>query len=159
MAKDNGGADRFSLIRARFCERLVQIAGDGRGHLGFLMGLFSLLDGLLDMPIEEALATVKLSPEVSCAILGTAEEGDLFRNILELVRAFEAGKWEVVIESASRMRIEKSMVGELYASSTLWSQQVLRATARMSDTRKHARRGMAATMQCCSIQALAGTEF
>ncbi len=137
----------YSLIRARFCERLLQIAGDGRAHLGFLMGLFSLLDGLLDLPIEEALATVKLNPEVTCAILGKSGDGDVFRNVLELVRAFEAGKWEVVVECAARLRIERSVVGELYASSTLWSQQVLRATARMSETRKHARRAIAGTMQ------------
>ena len=137
----------YSLIRARFCERLVQIGGDSRAHLGFLMGLFSLLDGLLDLPIEEALATMKLCPEVSRAILGTAGEGDLFRNVLELARAFEAAQWDVVIESAARLRIERSMVGELYASATLWSQQVLRATARMTDTRKHGRRALAGTMQ------------
>ncbi len=137
----------YSLTRARFCERLVQLAGDGRGHLGFLMGLFSLLDGLLDLPMEEALASMKLSPEVSSAILGNADQGSLFGNVLELVRAFEAAKWEVVIESAARLRIASSLVGELYATSALWSQQVLRATARMADKRKHVRRALMGAIQ------------
>lgn len=95
----------------------------------------------------QATTTVKLSPEIGGAILGKSAASGVFPDVLELVRAFEEGHWETVIERAARLRIEKSAIGELYAASTLWAQQVLHATSRMSETRKNPRRAMTGTIQ------------
>ena len=46
----------LSIVRARFCERLMQLAGITQQNEAFLMGMFSLLDALLDRPLNEALA-------------------------------------------------------------------------------------------------------
>jgi EAL and modified HD-GYP domain-containing signal transduction protein len=51
MAKDKPGElITLSLVRARFCERLAGLARIAPPNLAFLMGLFSLLDGLIDLP-------------------------------------------------------------------------------------------------------------
>jgi len=55
---------RKSLVRARFCELLAQASGQGLEDQAFLLGLFSLLDALLDRPLDEVLKEVGLAPEL-----------------------------------------------------------------------------------------------
>ena len=145
LAKDKPGELIIhSLMRARFCERVSQVAGAPGGQLGFLMGLFSLLDALLDLPLAEALTQVNLAPELQGALLGTACKDDLFRNVFELICRYEAGDWNTVVELAAQLNVKGSAVAEAYAASALWVQQSLRATSRMSEARKevrHARSG------------------
>lgn len=136
-----------SLVRARLCERLCQLAGVPNYHVGFLMGLFSLLDALLDLPIEQALAKVNLLPEIKGAVLGTSDINDIFRNVYEVVCKYEAGDWPGVVERAGRLKIVNQAVTEAYAAAALWAQQVLRATSRMTDTRKKVRRAVTGAIQ------------
>ncbi len=47
---------RHSLVRARFCESVARLAHKGLEQSAFLTGLFSLLDALIDRPLEETLS-------------------------------------------------------------------------------------------------------
>jgi len=140
LAKDKPGElITHSLVRARMCERVSQLAGTPKPQLAFLMGLFSLLDGLIDLPLAEALMQVNLAPELTGALLGTARKGDVFRNVFELVCRYEAADWDAVAELTAQLGIKGSAVAEAYAASALWAQQSLHATARMSDARRKVR--------------------
>jgi c-di-GMP-related signal transduction protein len=133
-----------SLIRARFCERLSQLTGAPNPQLGFLMGLFSLLDALLDLPLAEAMMQVNLAPGLQGALLGTAPKDDAFGNIYELVRRYEAADWDAVIGLAAQLNIKGPDAADAYAASALWVQQSLRVTSRVFEARKevrHARSG------------------
>ena len=48
---------RHSLVRARFCESVARLAHKGLEQSAFLTGLFSLLDALIDRPLEETLSS------------------------------------------------------------------------------------------------------
>ena len=50
----------LSIVRARFCERLAQLGGIAQHGDAFMMGMFSLLDALVDCPLDEALREVDL---------------------------------------------------------------------------------------------------
>jgi EAL and modified HD-GYP domain-containing signal transduction protein len=81
---------RMALIRARTCELLgrQEKARDTGSY--FTVGMFSLLDSLLDRPMEEVLQQLPLSEEVNAAIL--EHRGDLGRA-LDCSQAFERGDW------------------------------------------------------------------
>jgi c-di-GMP-related signal transduction protein len=128
-----------SLVRARFCERLAQLSGVQEHHLGFLMGLFSLLDALIDLPLDEALLQAGVAPAISGALLGTAREEDAFRNVYRLVCRYEIGDWDAVKDLAEKLKIKTSVIGEAYAESTLWAQQALHATTRKANSRRRVR--------------------
>lgn len=128
-----------SLVRARFCERLAQLSGIQECHLGFLMGLFSLLDALIDLPLDKALHLAGVAPVISEALLGTAREDDGFRNVYRLAYHYETGDWDSVKDSAKKLKIKTSAIGEAYAESTLWAQQSLHATARRTNSRSKVR--------------------
>ena len=118
-----------SLVRARFCESLAQSALRGLEQSAFLMGLFSLLDALIDRPLEEALAEVNLAPEIAAVLSGKAPEGDCFRQVYELARAYEIADWKRVEELSRKISIPTNSLGEVYCGATAWAQQVMEPIA------------------------------
>ena len=128
-----------TLVRARFCERLAQLAGVHESGRAFLMGILSLLDVLLGVPLDEALYQVAVDAQIRAALLGTAGEDDIFGVVHTLVRKYEQGAWHSVDELRSKLRIKPSAIGEAYADSMLWAQQALHATSRRANTRRHVR--------------------
>ena len=140
LAKDKPGElITHSLVRASFCERLAQLTGFADRGQGFLMGLFSLLDALIDVPLEEALHQTGVEPIISGALLGTANENDPLLNIFTLVRQYEAADWKAVSASAAKLATKAACVSRAYSESTLWAQQALHATARKTDSRREVR--------------------
>jgi c-di-GMP-related signal transduction protein len=114
-----------SLVRARFCESLAHQANRGQDQSAFLMGLFSLLDALIDRPIEEAVAEMNLAPEIAAVLNGKAPDSDMLRRVYDLAKAYEAADWVRVEELAAQARIPTSTLGEVYCAAAGWAQQVL----------------------------------
>ncbi|MEO5343352.1 MAG: HDOD domain-containing protein [Gammaproteobacteria bacterium SHHR-1] len=59
----------LALIRARMCEALAREARSLGPDTAFTIGLFSMLDVLLDQPLEDILAKLPLAEEVLAALL------------------------------------------------------------------------------------------
>ena len=79
----------LSIIRGRFCELLAKSAQSAADQSDlFLLGLFSLLDALLDTPMKEIMDSLPLSESVKEALVGG--KGILF-PYLQLVIAYERG--------------------------------------------------------------------
>ena len=140
LAKDKPGElVTLSLVRARFCERIASLARIGEPHLAFLLGLFSLLDGLTDLPLREALANVHAAAPITDALTGTAPASDPYREVYEIACNYERGNWDTVAALAAALDINASEITGLYAESTFWAQQALHATFRRINTRRHIR--------------------
>ena len=147
LAKDKPGeVVTHSLVRARFCERLAQLSGIQEKELGFLMGLFSLLDALIDLPLEEALLRVNLPPAIRGVLLGTLREDDALKNVFALVCRYEVGDWDAVTAFAAKLKIQASAIGAAYAESALWAQQALHLTTQKTDSRRKVRHTVRGTL-------------
>ena len=129
LAMANMGADRPSAlveeaaIRARLCE-LMSAAG---GHPQeadrlFLVGLFSLIDALLDRPLREILAEVSLPVEVRAPLLG---EPGWERGILECAVAYMKGDWESFVAQAIATGVPEERVPDLHREALAWMRQAL----------------------------------
>ncbi|MFB3901900.1 MAG: EAL and HDOD domain-containing protein [Acidobacteriota bacterium] len=111
-----------SVVRARFAESLA-----GQGSLShrqldlFLLGMFSLIDALLDLPLEEALSQIALPADVKAALCG---EPNPLRGILDLILAHERGDWNNVAIQASLNGIPLAMITALYVASVKSAQAV-----------------------------------
>lgn len=116
-----------SLLRARFAERLGKAAGLSPAAHCFLMGLFSLIDALLDRSIEYALQQIKLAEPVAAALLGTASPEDRLAAVYGLIRCYEAGDWDGVTGFAARLGTPESEVGEMYLDSARWVSETMGA--------------------------------
>ena len=80
---------RIALARAKMCERLAENAGY-RGGDGFVVGLFSSLDLLLERPLKGLLEPLPLAQSLRSAIL--AHSGPL-GAVLKTVLAYERNDW------------------------------------------------------------------
>jgi c-di-GMP-related signal transduction protein len=130
MATDKPGELlALSLVRARFCERLAESAGSHSHNDALLMGMFSLLDTLVNKPLDEALREVNMGRAITEALLGTAPETDLLTNIYRLVRCYEVCDWDQVERLAQRCGVPPAAVKDAYLESTLWAEQVLHDSA------------------------------
>ncbi len=116
----------LSIVRARFCERLAQLGGIAQHGDAFMMGMFSLLDALVDCPLEAALRELDLGPGVSEALLGTAKEQDVLARIYRLACRYELGEWDGIESLARDCGVPAASIGTAYVESTLWAERLLR---------------------------------
>ncbi len=109
-----------AVERARLCE---QLAGSGRdGGTLFLVGLFSLLDAVFRMPIEELLARVALADDARDAVL---ERTGPYANALLFAESYELGMFESASEVAREMGVDPDTIGEAYAGALTWAEEML----------------------------------
>jgi EAL and modified HD-GYP domain-containing signal transduction protein len=80
----------MALTRARMCEQLGAEDGGG-GEKLFMIGLLSLADALLDLPLETIVAELPLADDVAQALLWRAGPAG---NILDATVAFERGDFD-----------------------------------------------------------------
>ncbi|HGX93297.1 MAG TPA: HDOD domain-containing protein [Candidatus Tenderia sp.] len=86
-----------ALVRARLCELIADECGYEGKERYFMVGLFSVLDALLDLPLEEVIASLPLAEEVTTALL--QQEGQAGETLQQVI-AFERGQWDQVDGSA-----------------------------------------------------------
>ncbi len=80
-----------AIVRARMAQLLSEHMKLKETDSSFTVGLFSILDALLDLPLEDALAQLPLTDEVKVALL--RHEGKL-GQVIACVVAYENGDWE-----------------------------------------------------------------
>jgi c-di-GMP-related signal transduction protein len=119
----------LSIVRARFCELLIKLAEISLQSKAFLMGMFSLLDALLDRPLNEALLSISLGPDIMQALLGTAGEDSVLAKIYRLTRHYENGDWDEVEALAQGCGFPASAAGAAYVEATLWAGQMQKTTS------------------------------
>jgi c-di-GMP-related signal transduction protein len=118
---------RQSLVRARFCELLGQASGKAVEDQAFLMGLFSLLDALLDRPFDELLKDLGLAPELESVLRGEASEENVLNTIYRLVRSYESANWNEVECLAGRLGVPADLIGAAYCEALPWADEIAKA--------------------------------
>ena len=109
---------RLSLVRARFAENLAPVFDYAmRKDELFLMGLFSLLNLILDMPMEKALEQVGVSSEIKRALVN---DDGIFSPQLEFLLSYEAGDWQEVSRLMVLHDIEMHDVYDAYVEALKW---------------------------------------
>jgi len=111
---------RNALVRARFTENLGQakFRPDQRGGL-FIVGILSLLDALLNLPMEQALADLNLPDTVTDALL--RREGP-YAPYLELAIACENFDQEAIERIAADHLLDAEAVNLAHVNALIWSE-------------------------------------
>lgn len=111
----------MALARARFCERLAPALAEDPQQL-YLLGMLSLLDALLETPMQRILKTLPLPCAMKAALLG--EPGTL-ASALELVRSLEVCDWARCEVLRAGAGLTESDVAALYVESLRWAANAL----------------------------------
>jgi c-di-GMP-related signal transduction protein len=115
------------LVRGRFCELLAPLAGmPGHASDLFLMGLLSVMDAILDKPLDSILAELPVRREIKEAL--QAQKG-LYWQLLEIAIAHERADWEKVGVLVSETGMNEEEASSLYVSAVDWSTDLRREIA------------------------------
>jgi c-di-GMP-related signal transduction protein len=142
VASLGAGQDKSSdlvlaaLVRARFCELLSpkiqhrvrqevrqevpQEVQHGDSDL-FLMGLLSLMDTILEIPMRQVLDSIPIDQECKAVLLGVTGR---LQPFYQLMLAQESGKWTEVKKLTTELHLRESEVAMAYWQAMQWARQV-----------------------------------
>ncbi len=113
----------MSLQRARMCESLATGSGtQEQSHQAFLVGMFSLLDALLDTSLDQLVKVLPLQEDVEAALLH--HQGRL-GHTLALLEAYDQANWHLVSEYCEQLGIAENAVTRSYQQASRWSEDML----------------------------------
>jgi EAL and modified HD-GYP domain-containing signal transduction protein len=114
---------RLSLIRARFVEALaVKFGLYADAPSLFLMGVFSVLDAMLEMPMEDALNLVLVSDDIRAALVShSGKFGDIYRFIID----YESANWAAVSRMLILYDLTPEVIYDAYVESLCWYRDML----------------------------------
>ncbi|OQX13692.1 MAG: hypothetical protein BWK76_15810 [Desulfobulbaceae bacterium A2] len=111
---------RTSIVRARLCELL---AGCGGGRVDgadlFLLGLFSLLDAMLDAPMAQLLESLPVAGEIKDAL--TRDQGP-YAAYLRAAVAYEQGQWLDCARNLEDLGIGQHEMINAYFDALTWAE-------------------------------------
>ncbi|MBM7557392.1 EAL and HDOD domain-containing protein [Halanaerobacter jeridensis] len=122
---------KLSLLRAKFAESLsanLNIAGER--HKFFLMGLFSLIDVLMNRNLKEVLEELPIAQEIKDGLTG---QKGLYNAVFSAMIAYEKGKWDKVQAFLNEYKLEEETVGEAYLHAIEWSNDIIKTQIATED--------------------------
>jgi EAL and modified HD-GYP domain-containing signal transduction protein len=113
-----------SMLRAKFCEFLASKVDmkESTPDL-FLLGMFSNIDAFIDRPIEEISEELPLSDDFRRALRG---EKSRFRNVLDMVIAYERADWDEWSRLLQYFKISGEDFPEIYVRSVDWVNKIFK---------------------------------
>ncbi len=109
-----------ALVRARFGELIGQKVEHGDVDL-FLLGLLSLMDAILELPMRQVLEGLPLDLETKTLLL---EHNGRLSPLYDLLFAVEAGAWGAVVRLCERLELQEEFVAESHQSAMEWAQTI-----------------------------------
>jgi c-di-GMP-related signal transduction protein len=115
-----------STLRARLCELMAPLAQMPNRSLDlFLVGMFSMLDAILDQPMERILVTLPLGSDVRDALLGGQNP---LRSVLDCVMAYEQGLWDKASNLAVAAGIPEREIPTCYLEAVAWTRDIFQSS-------------------------------
>lgn len=116
-----------SPVRARFCELIAPKRNHGSCDL-FLIGMFSLMDAILEVPMGVVIEGLAFDAETRTELLGMKTgKTTTLSPIYELMVARETGEWDVVAKHAKKLNLSLPFVNRAFNQAVSWAHQMTRA--------------------------------
>ncbi len=117
-----------SLVRARFCELIAPKVQHGDTDL-FLLGMLSLMDAILEVPIGMVVEALLLDPEITAQLLcGKTREKTTLSPVYDLMVAREMGDWGKVNELGKQLNLSLYFMDKIYNEAMRWAHEITRAS-------------------------------
>jgi c-di-GMP-related signal transduction protein len=116
-----------SLVRARFCELISPKIDQGKSDL-FLIGMVSLMDAILEIPMGVVVEGLAFDAATKDALLGAKKGSETpLTPLYRLMLAREEGDWEEVTAQARKLNLSLPQVNRAYNEAMVWARQMTAA--------------------------------
>lgn len=111
------------LTRAKMCE-FIAIKTNNFNNVSayFMTGMFSMMDSMLNMPMEKVLQDLPLQEDICDALKGMHNH---FKDALDLSVAIEKGDWEYVNHYCTKIDIVEEDLLHYYQEAISWSNNLM----------------------------------
>lgn len=106
-------------LRARMCEQLAVVLGYPNPERFFLVGLFSVLDAILNRSFDQLLPTLSLAKDIGDALLSHQHR---LGTVLAGVQAYERRQWD---DAHDRIGLDLDTIRTVYQDGMAWSARTL----------------------------------
>lgn len=114
---------RLSMTRAKMCEEIERLkSGNNPLSSYFMTGMFSLMDSLLSIPMNQILSGLPLQDDICEALNG---RDNMLKEVLDLAVAVEKAQWGTISEKCKKLNIDEKDLFKIYAESLNWSNKLL----------------------------------
>jgi EAL and modified HD-GYP domain-containing signal transduction protein len=108
-----------SMTRAKMGELIAPLVGlDSRAPELFLMGMFTVIDALLDTPMQDLMPKLPLDDQIKAALLG---QPNLYKDVCDIITLYERGEWDEFLRRAAELHMDASRLPQIYADSLKWA--------------------------------------
>ncbi|SHJ75608.1 EAL and HDOD domain-containing protein [Tepidibacter formicigenes] len=113
---------KLSIFRSKFGELLAKNSiYKNRKYEIMLMGLLSVIDNLLEEPMEKILKTLPLGIDIKKAML---KKESIFSDIYNLIIEYEKGSWSEILNYTKKLNININKLPNIYFKSIKWSDEL-----------------------------------
>lgn len=110
-----------ALLRAKLCELIGKRTGFSDTNMLFMVGLFSVLDALFDIPMEKLLSSLPISNDIQTTLLTHQGKSGA---ILNLVLTLETGQFA----NADLLGLTPDAVRDIYLQAVRWTHELITKT-------------------------------
>jgi len=112
-----------SLTRAKFAELIACKIGRSINQFNaYLIGMLSMIDLLLDTPLDEILEELLIPIEVKDTLNGiNSNKSNIYSKLLELILEYEKGQWSKVSKIAKGINLDEKHLPEAYYEALLYA--------------------------------------
>jgi EAL and modified HD-GYP domain-containing signal transduction protein len=107
----------MALERAKFCELLAPLIKESAPRL-YLLGVISLLDVILSIPMSQVVAMLPIDEEMRAALLGLKSP---LAIPLKLIHSHETGDWQQYNDIRAVLGITDDAASTIYLESVRWA--------------------------------------
>lgn len=113
---------KICLVRAKMAEMIAIMSGmDRRKNEMFIMGLFSMIDTLMDQDLYTLIDSLPLEDDIKLAMIGKPNK---LHEMFMVVVSYEKGNWDSLLEECESLGIAFKEIPNIYYNSLRWADKI-----------------------------------
>ncbi|GHG68374.1 histidine kinase [Alishewanella longhuensis] len=120
---------RLAMTRANFAEGLAAIGQNVTLEKAFLTGMMSLMDAILDEPIESVMEKLPLANDIKEALINKT---GILADYLKLIQCYENADWQKANETIALLKLDVTKVPDAYHQAVQWANEQMKALGEMT---------------------------
>ena len=114
---------KMCVIRAKYCELVCKKMSPHQAESGFLVGMFSLLDAIMETPMTKVLERLPMSSDIEDVLLDEDDKNQSPNALaLRSIKFLEQGSWHFTELEAQKMRLNSNFLNHAYQDAIKWSE-------------------------------------
>lgn len=112
----------MSASRAKFCELIVNKTEPKNQESAFIVGMFSLIDAILDIPMHDITSRLSLNAEICDTLLDSTDTSQTNISMaLRAIKYLEQGSWYLAEREAMKLKLPIAVLNTYYQTAIEWA--------------------------------------